>query len=498
MRKHLLTSLLIIFLTGLTMNGQAGLRPRGDVNRDWTVNVSDINALIDSIFHDAKYHALYSYDADVNGDQDINISDLNAIIGAIMGDSLPPMPTFSGTLPVLYINTEGHRNIDSKDKEDYLQAQWWLDAMDIEGYESIGSPEQPLGMVIKGRGNYTWENFAKRSFRIKLDTKQPLMGMKSNRHFCLMAHADDHLAKLKNTVGFELSRRIGLAYTPDQKPVEVVLNGQYIGLYFITEKIRVEKNRVNIEEQEDMETDPYRITGGWLLELNDFDGEVIMIQEHYMDPWDWDDMLCFLAVSPEALSRQQKNYIENFLTQANIAIQSDDLSSTEWEKYIDLDALVKYYIVGEIMDDFEHFAGSCFMHKHRGDSTKLIFGPVWDFGNSFTREAHYGPDSVGHFIYEPITFIHPHWIGEMAKFPHFQQAVRDCWGQFYGSGFKGMELDQFIDDFVNYIKPANKADVARWPDYSIDYQKQEFKRMIHAKIDWLQSQWGTNTIPDQN
>ena len=59
MRKHLLTSLLIIFLTGLTMNGQAGLRPRGDVNRDWTVNVSDINALIDSIFHDAKYHALY-------------------------------------------------------------------------------------------------------------------------------------------------------------------------------------------------------------------------------------------------------------------------------------------------------------------------------------------------------------------------------------------------------------------------------------------------------
>ena len=60
-----------------------------------------------------------------------------------------------------------------------------------------------------------------------------------------------------------------------------------------------------------------------------------------------------------------------------------------------------------------------------------------------------------------------------------------------------MELDQFIDNFVNYIKPANKTDVARWPDYSIDYQKQEFKRMIHAKIDWLQSQWGT-TIPDQN
>jgi hypothetical protein len=58
-------------------------------------------------------------------------------------------------LPVLFINTEGHRDIVSKDKEDYLHADWWLDNMGVEGYESIGSPEEPLGMQIKGRGNYT-------------------------------------------------------------------------------------------------------------------------------------------------------------------------------------------------------------------------------------------------------------------------------------------------------------------------------------------------------
>ena len=316
--------------------------------------------------------------------------------------------------------------------------------------------------------------------------------MKENRHFCLLAHADDHLAKLKNTMGFELSRRLGLAYTPEQEPVEVVLNGQYIGLYFLADKIRVGKHRVNIEEQSDRETDPALITGGWLLELNDFDGTVIYVQEHYMDGWDWDDMLCFLSVSPEYLSNAQKNYIKTFLSDANVAIQTDDVSSTEWEKYIDLDSLIDYYIVGEMMDDFEHFAGSCYMHKHRGDSTRLVFGPVWDFGNAFTREAHYGPDSVGHFIYEQPSFIRSHWIQEMAKFTHFQEVLKKRWTEFYDSGFNGLDIDTFIDEFVERIRPAYETDVVRWPDNGIYNQKRDFSRYIHAKIDWLNTQWNNN------
>lgn len=489
MNRILTIFILSVAFSCLTAHAQSGLRPRGDVNCDWEVNIGDINAVIDSIFNDAKYHRLYSYATDVNGDREINIADLNMIIAAIQGEELPPMPSYSGTLPVLYINTEGHRNIDSK--ENYTQATWWLDNMGNDEFESLGSANDPLGMVIKGRGNYTWDNFEKKSFRIKLDSKEPLMGMNKNRHFCLLAHADDHLAKLKNTVGFELSRRIGLSYTPAQEPVEVVLNGQYIGLYFLTEKPRVGKHRVNIEEQQDNETDPEIVSGGWMLELNSFDGPMIYVQEHYDQPWDWDDMLCFESVSPESLSNQQKDYITQFLTDANAAIQIDDTTSTEWEKYIDIDTLVRFYIVGEITDDLEYFSGSLFMYKHRGDSAKLMFGPVWDFGNSFTRVPIFGVDSLCYFFYEQPTFSHAHWIQEMSKFAHFQQLVREVWREFYNTDFNGMYLDQFIDDFVESIKPANKADVVRWPDYNIDTQKSEYKQYIHSKITWLNSQWGT-------
>ena len=195
MKRILLLISLAFAFSCLPVQAQDGLRPRGDVNCDWEVNIADVNALIDSIYSDAKYHALYSYAADVNGDTEINIADINMVINCIHGHELSPMPTFSGTVPVLYINTEGYHNIDSKEKEDYLHADWWLDNMGLKQFESIGSADAPLGMLIKGRGNYTWQNFDQKSYRIKLDEKHALMGMKSNRHFCLLAHADDHLAE---------------------------------------------------------------------------------------------------------------------------------------------------------------------------------------------------------------------------------------------------------------------------------------------------------------
>ena len=103
-----------------SLQAQQGLRPRGDVNCDWEVNIADVNALIDAILAGTEYHSLYTYAHDVNGDKEINLADLNSIINAILGEALPPMPSYSGTLPVLFINTEGYRDIVSKEKEDYL------------------------------------------------------------------------------------------------------------------------------------------------------------------------------------------------------------------------------------------------------------------------------------------------------------------------------------------------------------------------------------------
>ena len=465
-----------------------GLRPRGDVNCDWEVNVADINVLVDAILSGTPYHSLYTYAHDVNGDKEINIADINLLIEAILGKELPPMPSYSGTLPVLFINTEGHKDIVSREKEDYLQADWWLDNMDLEGVESIGSTDEPLGMQIKGRGNYSWTNYSKKSFRLKLDEKQSLFGMPSSRHWTLLANASSRDGQIENTLPYEIGRRMGMSWNPHVEPVEVVLNGQYIGMYFLTEKINIAKNRVNITEQKDYETDPEKVTGGWLLEIDNYiePNNITFIEGNGKPFW-------VTPHSPEELSDEERNYITDYLLQTDSAIYVNDKDDNLWESFIDIDSLAVYYVVQEIVHNLEAFNGSCYMHKDRGDSTKLVFGPIWDCDHSYFDTM--GGAQFNYFIYQNVpSNWYSRWIGEIAKFPRFQSTVRHYWKQFYEEVYPS--IDSYLDAFGAKIEQAGYHDVERWPqyvgNYNIPYRINTYGRpYFHRKVAWLQSQWGS-------
>lgn len=387
---------------------------------------------------------------------------------------------YSGTLPVLHINTENSTPITSK--EYYLNGTYYLDNLGIEGYKSIGSASEPLTLKIKGRGNYTFTGFDKKPYRLKLDAKAALLGMKKSKHFALLAHADDNLGFLRNTMGFELSRRGGLDFTPEQRPVEVVLNGEYIGLYFLTETIRVDSDRVKVTEQTDNISDPEEITGGWLVEIDNYwDADQITINEGN------GELIRLTYKSPEVLSNAQSDYLKNLTTAADRAIYANDKSSTEWENIIDIDSLATFYLIQEIMDNAESFHGSCYFHKHRGADTKIIFGPVWDFGNSYHR-------STDKFIHQDPPYGQT-WIAEIAKFPRFQARVKQLWDKFLDNDYAS--LDKFASDFAKQIAKAAECDANRWPNYgnrNMENAKNEFMKMFHAKVSWLKKQWGESGI----
>ena len=382
---------------------------------------------------------------------------------------------YSGSLPVMFINTEGGKTITST--EEYVTGTYYIDNMGNEEYENIASPDSAFALEIRGRGNYTWRDFDKKPYRLKFDKKAAPLGMNKSKHFALLAHADDQMAFLRNTVGFELSRRLGLKYTPAQQPIEVVLNGNYIGLYFLTETIRVAKDRVNIVEQPDSATDASVITGGWLVEIDNYDEtEQVRITEGN------GEVIRFTYKTPEILSPQQERYLKTQMVATNSAIYSTDKSSETWEHYIDIDSLARFYIVQEIMDNAESFHGSCYLHKEQG-ATKWIFGPVWDFGNSYRRNN-------GYFIYQYPPFGQT-WIGEIAKFPRFQQKVVEAWKDFKGNNYEG--LHDFIETFIDQISTASQYNYSRWPQYGngdIAQARNEFIRNIDTRIAWLVNQWG--------
>ena len=489
MRRSIYITLLMALISVLQSQGQGSLRPRGDVNCDWEVTLADVNDMIDAVVKGTPYHAFYTYAYDLNGDKEINIADVNMLVDGLLGDVLPPMPAYSGTLPVLFINTEGHHDIVSK--EEYLHADWWIDAMDSEGYESIGSATAPLGMLIKGRGNSTWKNKGKKPMRLKLDEKQSLLGMASSRHWVLLANIGYWRGQVNDVLPFEIGRRMGMAWNPHIEPVEVVLNGQYYGLYFLTEKIRVAKDRVNVIEQDESETDPSQVTGGWLLEIDNYNepNKITIVDGTNHQIW-------FTTHSPELPNAVQRAYMTDFLTAANAAIFTPDKDDRTWEQYIDVDSLAIFYIVQEIVDNVEAFAGSCFIHKQRGDGTKLIFGPLWDFGCFYYR----GTDGYefNEFIYEDIpSFSSVKWIDEIAKFPHFQERVRYYWKHFYQDIYPTIE--DYIDAFVARIDQAGNYDFERWHEWGTDQIALRLnlygKPCLHKKVAWLQSQWGIEDPP---
>lgn len=388
-------------------------------------------------------------------------------------------PTYSGTLPVLYINTEGSQAIVSK--ENYINATCYLDALGIEGYESLGSSASPISLQIRGRGNYTWTSFDKKPYRIKFSEKVSLLGLTKNKHFVLLAHADDEVGFLKNTIGFEISRLMKMAWTPEQRPLEVVLNGDYIGLYFLTENIRVDKNRVNITEQNDEETDPNLVNGGWLVEIDNYiDSNQISLDVSGTN-------LTYFRItyhSPEILSYVQKNYLFNQFNTIKNEIFTADKNSKAWEELIDMESLTRYYVLSEAIDHIEAFHGSCYMYKDINEK-QWKFGPVWDFGHAFNNFH-----SKQKFIYDYPKWVHC-IVEEIAKFPHFQEYVEKIWREFCIEVYP--KMDQFIDDFVKEIEAAAKCDAERWPEYGNADERaaaEIVKQRFSEKIQWLSTQWG--------
>lgn len=384
--------------------------------------------------------------------------------------------TYSGTLPVLFIETEGHAPINSKDT--YLSATYRLDPMGQSGVEAFGTVEKPLPLQIKGRGNWTWTGFEKKPYRLKLDTKAALLGMNKSKHFALLAHADDNKGFLRNTIGFRLSEMLGLAWTPKQQPVEVVLNGEYIGLYFLTETIRVDKDRVNIVEQADLVTNPDSITGGWLVEIDNYDNDP------HIEITEGDGSRIIITYStPEILSTEQQRFLTDEMERINRLVYGDKSSDELWN-YVDIDALARFYIVQELTDNYESFHGSCYLHRNLGNGQKWVFGPVWDFGSAFNYDkTQYAWQGREH---------HMTWIGEICRFPRFMDTVQSVWHDFLQNGFE--DIYTYTDSFARLISEAARSDARRWPAYGNSDTMERAARVrarLQGSVWWLGKQWGT-------
>ena len=374
----------------------------------------------------------------------------------------------SGTLPVLHIETEDMAPIVSK--EIYLNASYWLDPMGMEAVQSVGTEAEPLPMQIRGRGHSSWKG-AKKPYKIKLGKKTSLLGMPKNKHWALLKPSENTVA------GLQIGRLMDLDWTPSFRPIEVVLNGDYIGLYFLTETIRIDENRVNIYEQQDQETNPELVTGGWLVEVDNYrdDCQITIPENERVN-------LTLRYHSPEDLSDIQLRWLTDEFKSMNASIYSSDKTSADWEKYIDVETMARYFIVQEVMDNPDGFHGSFYLHKDLAPDAKWIAGPIWDLVCYYREKTDYSFRMQAHYS------VTSHWIGEIIQYDSFCKAVEKAWQEVYPTRLS--EIFGFIDETILPLSEAWSNDCKRWdgdPAETSELRAERIKGALRRNMEWFDS-----------
>lgn len=355
----------------------------------------------------------------------------------------------TGTLPVMYIDTDDHQTIPPK-TEPYVHATYRIVSNGFKGVDNLEGETQ-----IRGRGNATWL-FDKKPYRLKLTKKAKLMGLQSSKHFALLAHPDDELGFLREPMGFKMSELLGMAWTPAFKPLELVLNGEYWGLYFLVETIRVDKNRVNIFDQEEEAEDngaSTDITGGWLCEFDNY----VESEDEQVRLTDSSGHLFYIThKSPEIITDEQREWLIGQFTAIDSAFYNQDPESTEWQDLVDIESLVKYYFIREAMNDVDGFHGSWYWYRDRGADQKWHWGPLWDVGNTFYNFE------KPQLTYEDClaTDYYCGWLGEFTKFTAFKRRCAELIRTFIDNNLS--ELENYLDEFNTLISEAGKQDFERW------------------------------------
>lgn len=313
----------------------------------------------------------------------------------------------------IYIETE-HENIREtiKTKED--KEKGYITVFDAEG-----NVEYKGGLTkIKGRGNMSWYGTPKKSYNIELDRDVSILGLDENKDYCLLANAFDPTS-LRNYIALTTGRELGVAYTPKCEFVQLFVDKEYMGLYLVTNKIKVGRNGVkitNLEKATKKENkkklkkfdtfqvrkngsvvkkgvkgaiNPKDITGGYLLDLN-FKLEAFDEVSGFIDRT---GMYASIK-SPKYATKQQVEYISRLYDEILCSVADKKGINNKTHKayydYLDVESYSLYFLLQEFYMNMDANKGSFWQYKDI-DSVdgKMYAGPLWDFDNSMLIEWSY-------------------------------------------------------------------------------------------------------------
>ena len=361
-----------------------------------------------------------------------------------------------------------------------------------------GQPTKPFRVdEFAVRGNSSAAKI-KHPYKIKFKKNRRPFGLPEDKTWILLANYGDR-SLVRTALGYDIGAGLdGLSWTPRGTFTELYVNGDYKGSYQLSESIKIDKNRVNIDKKK---------------------GVIVEIDKHYEDDgipgFFGDHQIPYAMKDPD--ERKKGKNVDEGITDAKIAgfksrilafekvLYGNDFKDKEdgWTKYLDLDSAVDYYLVKEFSkeNDGDFYRSNFFyMPDYTNSSKKFFMGPVWDFD----RSAGSKPDQTesGTTIASPTGWWlrgngspnhstnKTHWYVQMTKDPVFIAALEKRWAEKRGF-FKDL-ADRGVEREAAKVGVAAKNDRERWGPNSpqrLPARASTYKGEIDFLKDWYQKRF---------
>ncbi len=399
-----------------------------------------------------------------------NFTDSNlpiVIINTDGGVTIPDEPKVLADMKIIW-HQDGSRNYMSDANNPlYLNYDGRI-GIEIRGSSSQMLSKKPYGLETLMDDNVTNNNVS-------------ILGMPKENDWVLNSLAYDQTG-LRDVISYELSEKLG-QYAPRRVYCEVVINGDYKGLYVFMEKIKADDERVNIDKD-----------GGHIVQTDRLDGEQwYWTMEEYLGGW-WPQYAYFIHTYPkdENITQTQHEYIKNvFLSLADKAGSHNTSITNGIPSVIDVSAFVDFMIMAEFSSNVDVYQLSTFFHKD--NKGKLRAGPIWDYNLA------YGHDEFGNrSLYYVWQFdnddnVGPKFWKDLFDTDEFRCHLAKRWHEVISEGNAldyNMLCDR-MDELDEWITEAIGRDNQRWHKMQQHASEvQAMKNWIQQRINWLNSNIG--------
>lgn len=389
----------------------------------------------------------------------------------------------------LYITTADGRDITSR--EAYKPCHLSLGGLGaFSNYSATGG--------IRGRGNSSFLWYDKKPFRIKLDTKHKMLGLSKAKSWVLLANYRD-VTDMMNTFVFEMGEALGLPYTNHTRYVELFVNGDYRGVYQLTEQVQQNSNRVAVSKDR-----------GILISLDVDDGPE---ENPYADDNFWSEVyrmpVCVKYPDDEYFTRNTVDSVRAVFGELEQAIKSRDYEQVK--ELLDIPSFIKYLQIQEFVYNVELSAPrSIFMHKD-GDG-KWYMGPLWDFDAGYDFD--WGQMTTGHTFFtdyrETVMGTNP--LKRNGNYNYVPQFFTDLFGckefveayKAQWAAVKDTIVTHSWGECMKYVEQLRASgaidrEMKRWPlaGKSYDTELEKMRRWLQNRLTHISYLIAAIPVPDE-